>query len=130
MGSNRVSCNCSELLFGIDANLGAGALESFLTDFKTSPEHTLATALGDITIDEDDLSDDNDLMEDADDDQEAHDRRREERRQKRTPQYIYKDTLQKLANRTIEEVTIDLDDLAAVRPRLLFPHALFDILTV
>ncbi|KAK7226086.1 hypothetical protein V2G26_014089 [Clonostachys chloroleuca] len=89
------------------------ALESFLTDFKTSPEHTLATALGDITIDEDDLSDDNDLMEDADDDQEAHDRRREERRQKRTPQYIYKDTLQKLANRTIEEVTIDLDDLAA-----------------
>jgi len=85
------------------------ALETFLKEFKTSPEQTLTTALGDITIDEDELSDDYDFM---DDDDEARERRRQERQQKRVPQYKYKDELQKLANRTIDEIIIDLDDLA------------------
>jgi DNA replication licensing factor MCM7 len=68
--------------------------------------------LGDITIDEDELSDDYDFM---DDDDEAREHRRRERQQKRVPQYKYKDELQKLANRTIDEIIIDLDDLATVR---------------
>ena len=49
-----------------------------------------------------------------DEDEQAGDRRRQERQQKRTPQYKYKNLLQKLANRTIHEITVDLDDLAEV----------------
>lgn len=41
--------------------------------------------------------------------------RQQERARKRTPQYIYRDMLQKLADRTLDEATIDLDDLALVR---------------
>ena len=69
--------------------------------------------MGDITIDEDELSDEYDFMDDDDDS--ARERRRQERQQKRVPQYKYKDELQKLANRTIDEIIIDLDDLATVR---------------
>lgn len=46
-------------------------------------------------------------------DGEAEERQRE-RAEKRIPQYKYKDMLQKLADRTIDEATIDLDDLALV----------------
>lgn len=93
------------------ANWSVGALESFLKEYKTSPEQTLATALGDVTIDEDDLSDEYDFM---DEDEQGGERRRQERQQKRVPQYKYKDELQKLANRTSDEIIIDLDDLVAV----------------
>ena len=89
----------------------AAALESFLKDYKTSPEQTLATALGGVTIDEDDLSDEYDFM---DEDEQAAERRRQERQQKRVPQYKYKNELQKLANRTSDEIIIDLNDLAEV----------------
>ena len=92
----------------------ADALESFLKDYKTSPEQTLATAFGGVTIDEDDLSDEYDFM---DEDEQAAERRRQERQerqQKRAPQYKYKVELQKLANRTSDEIIIDLDDLAEV----------------
>lgn len=41
--------------------------------------------------------------------------RRQQQRQKRVPEYKYKNMLQKLANREIHEVILDLDDLAAVR---------------
>jgi DNA replication licensing factor MCM7 len=83
-----------------------------LKDFKTSPEQTLATALGDITIDEDDLSDEYDFM---DEDEEAAQRRQQEKERRRTPQLKYRNMLQKLANREIDEFTIELDDLAEVR---------------
>jgi DNA replication licensing factor MCM7 len=87
------------------------ALAGFLKDFKTSPEQTLTTALGDITIGEDELEDEYDFM---DDDEQANDRRREEREQRRQPRHIYKEMLQKLANRVQDTVVIDLDDLATV----------------
>nr|UWK20598.1 DNA replication licensing factor [Trichoderma protrudens] len=85
------------------------AFESFLKDFKTSPEHTLTTALGNITIDEDELSDDYDFM---DEDEQARDRRQQERAKRKTPQHKYSDMLQLLADRKIDEFAIDLDDIA------------------
>jgi DNA replication licensing factor MCM7 len=89
----------------------AAAFESFLKEFKTSPEHTLTTALGNITIDEDELSDDYDFM---DEDEQTRDRRQEERAKRKTPQYKYNDMLQLLADRKVDEFAIDLDDLATV----------------
>lgn len=68
--------------------------------------------MGNVTIDEDELSDEYDFMDD--DDETAGDRRRQERERARTPHHKYKDMLQQLANRTIEEVRIDLDDLSTV----------------
>ncbi|OAQ70623.1 DNA replication licensing factor mcm7 [Pochonia chlamydosporia 170] len=94
----------------VDYELQQSAFEEFLKEFKTSPEHTIATAMGDITIDEDDLSDEYDFM---DEDDEATERRRKEKESRRTPQHKYKLLLQQLADRTIEEITIDLDDVHA-----------------
>ncbi|GKT48083.1 DNA replication licensing factor MCM7 [Colletotrichum spaethianum] len=86
------------------------ALESFLQDFKASPEQTISHALGNITIDEDDFSDD-ELMED--------DETRETRRQaKSAPGPKYKVMMQQLADRKIDEVMIDLDDLASFEASL------------
>lgn len=84
------------------------AFEVFLRDFKTSPEQTITTALGNITIDEDELSDEYDFM---DEDEQAGGRRRNDKERRRPPQHKYKEMLQKLADRTIIEATIDLDDL-------------------
>ncbi|EGX91415.1 DNA replication licensing factor mcm7 [Cordyceps militaris CM01] len=86
------------------------AFEVFLQDFKTSPEHTITTAMGNITIDEDDLSDEYDFM---DDDDETGDSRRRDKEQSRAPRHKYKEILQKLADRVRDEIVIDLDDLAA-----------------
>jgi len=84
------------------------AFESFLQDFKTSPEQTITTALGNINIDEDDLSDDYDFM---DEDEGAQQRRQQEKARRKTPQHKYKEMLQELADRKIDEVVIELDDL-------------------
>lgn len=93
------------------ANQMAEAFEEFLKDFKTSPEQNITAALGNISIDEDDLSDEYDFM---DDDDQAGDRRRQDKERTRTPQHKYKDMLQKLADRTVDEVRVDLDDLSTV----------------
>ncbi|TDZ26248.1 DNA replication licensing factor mcm7 [Colletotrichum orbiculare MAFF 240422] len=78
------------------------AFESFLSEYK-APEQTIAHALGNITIDENDFSDD-ELMEDDD--------TRETRRQaKAPPGPKYKVMLQQLADRKTDEVMIELDDL-------------------
>ncbi|KAK3394204.1 MCM2/3/5 family-domain-containing protein [Podospora didyma] len=92
----------------VDYDAQQAAFESFLSDFKTSPEQTITTALGNINIDEDDLSDEYDFMDEDDD---AQQRRQRERAQKRTPQHKYKDMLQLLADRKLDEVVIELDDL-------------------
>ncbi|KAJ4145242.1 hypothetical protein LMH87_004097 [Akanthomyces muscarius] len=84
------------------------AFEVFLQDFKTSPEHTITTAMGNVTIDEDDLSDEYDFM---DEDDETGERRRRDKEQQRAPHHKYKEIMQKLADRTQEEIVIDLDDL-------------------
>ncbi|KOS19480.1 DNA replication licensing factor mcm7 [Escovopsis weberi] len=84
------------------------AFQDFLKDFKTSPGKTITTALGNITLNEDDLSDSDDLM-----DEDAPTGSREAARARaRAPQYKYRDILQNLADRTTEEIAIDLDDLA------------------
>ncbi|KAK1754856.1 DNA replication licensing factor mcm7 [Echria macrotheca] len=92
----------------VDYAAQLNAFGDFLTNFKTSPEQTITTALGNINIDEDDLSDEYDFM---DEDDEAQQRRRQERDRRRKPQHKYKDMLQELADRKIDEVVIDLDDL-------------------
>ncbi|OAA69555.1 DNA replication licensing factor mcm7 [Cordyceps fumosorosea ARSEF 2679] len=86
------------------------AFEVFLKDFKTSPEHTITTAMGNITIDEDDLSDEYDFM---DEDDETGERRRNDKAQSRAPHHKYKDMIQKLADRTRDEIVVELDDLDA-----------------
>ncbi|KAE9578848.1 DNA replication licensing factor mcm7 [Colletotrichum fructicola] len=87
------------------------ALESFLKDFKASPEQTIAHALGNITIDEDDFSDDDELMED-DGARQTH------RRDKTPPAHKYQAMMQKLADRQIDEVLVDLDDIAAFESQI------------
>lgn len=49
-----------------------------------------------------------------DEDEEAGERRRQEKERKQTPQHKYQDILQKLADRSADEIRIDLDDLALV----------------
>ncbi|KAJ3477798.1 hypothetical protein NLG97_g8741 [Lecanicillium saksenae] len=85
------------------------AFEVFLNDFKTSPAHTITTAMGNVTIDEDDLSDEYDFM---DEDDSTGARRRRDKEQRRAPHHKYKEIMQKLADRTQDEIVIDLDDLA------------------
>ncbi|KAK4165773.1 DNA replication licensing factor mcm7 [Cladorrhinum sp. PSN259] len=86
------------------------AIESFLTDFKTSPQETITHALGNINIDEDDISDEYDFM-DEDDDGEQQRRRAQDKAQKRAPRHKYKDMLQELADRKTNEAVIELDDI-------------------
>jgi DNA replication licensing factor MCM7 len=68
-----------------------------------------------MNIDEDDLSDEYDFMDEDDD---AQQRRLEAKQQSRLPQYKYKKMMQQLADRTIEEFCVDLDDLSSVRPNI------------
>ncbi|RSM13480.1 hypothetical protein CDV31_005900 [Fusarium ambrosium] len=84
------------------------AFQDFLTGYKTSAEQTITTALGNITIGEDDLDDDFDPMDE--DNQDGN--RGQDKESRRAPHYKYKDMLQQLADRVIDEATIDLDDLA------------------
>lgn len=72
--------------------------------------------MGDVTIDEDDLSDEYDFMDEEDD---TGDRRRRDKEQRRTPNHKYKEMMQKLADRIIDEIVLDLEDLATVSGDLL-----------
>ncbi|KAG6232946.1 hypothetical protein E4U26_003751 [Claviceps purpurea] len=92
----------------VDYEAQQTSFEEFLRGFKTSPEHTITTALGDFTIDDDELSDGYDPM---DEDSESANRRRQEKQRQREPQHKYMDILQKLADRSTDEIVIDLDDL-------------------
>ncbi|KAH9994903.1 DNA replication licensing factor mcm7 [Xylariaceae sp. FL0662B] len=94
----------------VDYEAQQAAFESFLEKFKTSPEQTLTHAIGQINIDEDDLSDEYDFM---DEDEEAHEQRRREKAATKLPKHKYAGMMQKLADRTIDEVLIELDDIAS-----------------
>ncbi|KAL2200062.1 MCM2/3/5 family-domain-containing protein [Corynascus similis CBS 632.67] len=94
----------------VDYQVQLTAFENFLSDFKTSPQETITYALGNINIDEDDLSDEYDFM---DEDDNAQQERRRQRAQKQPPRHKYRDMLQQLADRKISEVVIDLDDLSS-----------------
>ncbi|KAI1759048.1 DNA replication licensing factor mcm7 [Hypoxylon sp. FL1150] len=93
----------------VDYEAQQAAFESFLEGFKTSPTQSITHAIGQINIDEDDLSDEYDFM---DEDDEAHEQRRRQKAAAKSPKHKYADVMQKLADRTIDEVLIDLDDLA------------------
>ncbi|TVY41074.1 DNA replication licensing factor [Lachnellula occidentalis] len=94
----------------VDYDEHRAAFEEFLQTFKTSPSASITHALGDMNIDEDDLSDEYDFMDE--DDNEGQNARRQERSQAKMPKLKYLDLLQKVADRYEEEITIDLDDLA------------------
>ena len=94
-----------------DADAGLAALEEFLTTFKTSSaasEAAATHALEGLNI-EDGLSDEYDFMEDADEAAEGPARVRRKDTKKK-----YMDVLQKVANRELDEIQIDLDDLDTV----------------
>ncbi|KAI0135327.1 DNA replication licensing factor mcm7 [Daldinia grandis] len=93
----------------VDYEAQQAAFENFLEKFKTSPEQTLTHAIGQINIDEDDLSDEYDFM---DEDDEEHERRRREKATAKLPKHKYADLMQKLADRTTDEVLIELDDIS------------------
>ncbi|KAI9747517.1 MAG: Mcm2-7 hexameric complex component [Lichina confinis] len=86
------------------------AFERFLTEFKSSSSTSAAaatSALQDLNIaDEDHLSDEYDFMDDADG---AEATRR--RRTRGDPKTKYMETLQGVADRTVSEVLVELDDL-------------------
>ncbi|PKS06309.1 hypothetical protein jhhlp_007057 [Lomentospora prolificans] len=95
------------------------AFELFLSEFKTTPEQSIAQAFGNISIEEDGLSDEYDFL---DEDEEAQERRRQERRdraeRRKGPHHKYKELLQDLADRKIQEIRVDLDDLASFEDSL------------
>jgi DNA replication licensing factor MCM7 len=93
----------------VDYEAQQAAFESFLQNHKTSPQETITHAIGNISIGEDDLDDDYDFMDE--DDQQAVSRRKAAQRQ---PRFKYKDMMQQLADRKLDEVLIELDDLVTV----------------
>ncbi|KAL2176010.1 DNA replication licensing factor MCM7 [Thermothelomyces heterothallicus CBS 202.75] len=99
----------------VDYQVQQAAFESFLSDFKTSPQETITHALGNINIDEDDLSDEYDFM---DEDGDAQQERRRRRAEKQQPRHKYREMLQQLADRKISQVVIDLDDLYSYEKEL------------
>lgn len=64
-----------------------------------------------MNIEEEELDDEYDFM---DEDDESEERRRQERANRKKPYHKYKDLMQQLANRNIDEVLIELDDIAQV----------------
>ncbi|MBE3110295.1 MAG: hypothetical protein IMZ46_07250 [Acidobacteria bacterium] len=111
--------NCRDSVATAADLFATEAFSEFLSSFKTTPEQSITHDLGNITIDEGDLSDD-DLMggEDGAQDGTQEQRRQErERAQRRKgPHQKYKEILQDVADRKINEITIDLNDLADVCP--------------
>ncbi|EGS19100.1 putative DNA replication licensing factor [Thermochaetoides thermophila DSM 1495] len=87
----------------VDYRAQEDAFEAFLRDFKCTPEQTITTALGNINIADDDLSDDEDLM--------ADDNTPRRPKERSAPTHKYQEILQRLADRKQSEIMIDLDDL-------------------
>lgn len=85
------------------------AFEDFLTSFKSS-ETSATTALENLNIEEDGLSEEYDFLEDADELNGAAAPNRSRRRQ-RDPKQKYMEILQSVADRHTSEVCIELDDL-------------------
>lgn len=98
----------------VDYDAQQAAFEDFLEKYKTSPQDTITHAIGQISIDEDDLSDEYDFMDEDGDAAAQNDRRRKKAAQRQQPQHKYVELMQQLADRTIDEALIDLDDVASV----------------
>ena len=82
------------------------AFEDFLLNYK-SVQSDLDRAVQDLNIDGDDTSDEYDFMDDVAGGKEA----RQPNGQHKEPRVKYMDMLQKVADRELDEVTIELDDL-------------------
>lgn len=95
----------------VDYEAQQAAFEDFLERFKTSPQDTLTHAIGQISIDEDDLSDEYDFM---DEDDNAQELRRRQKASQKQPKHKYGELMQQLADRTSDEVLVELDDIASV----------------
>ncbi|ROW11011.1 hypothetical protein VMCG_00894 [Cytospora schulzeri] len=93
----------------VDYEAQLSAFKTFLQDFKASPADSLTHALGGMDIAEDALDDEYDFMDDDNDEEELH---RQERADRKKPYHKYKDLMQQLANRKIDEVLVDLDDVS------------------
>ncbi|KAI9842011.1 MAG: Mcm2-7 hexameric complex component [Thelocarpon superellum] len=103
--------------FLVDYPAQQAAFEDFLKGFKSSASTTeaaAATALEDLNIDDDGLSDEYDFMDDVG---EGNGTRRRARRT-HGPKLKYMEILQKVADRRTAEVTIELDDLDAFEKSL------------
>ena len=90
------------------------AFEDFLTSYKTSQADTeilAQDALQDLNLDEVDTSEEYDFMDDIADENRRTSRRGEE---DAYPKIKYMNMLQKVADRQLNQVTIELDDLAEV----------------
>lgn len=99
---------------GIADTNSPGAFKTFLQDFKASPDEALTYALANVDIGGNDTEDEYDFMDEDDEDT----RRRAEREAKKQPYHKYKDVMRQLADRKIDEVLIELDDLQQVCPIL------------
>lgn len=86
------------------------AFEDFITNYKstaTDSDQLAADALQDLNLDDDGLSDEYDFMEDVGNGKES----RQRGGQPAAPRRKYMDMLQKVADRQLNQVTIELDDL-------------------
>ncbi|KAI9827585.1 MAG: Mcm2-7 hexameric complex component [Phylliscum demangeonii] len=95
----------------VDYDSQQGAFEDFLTNFKSSAavsESAATTALQDLHLEDDDLSDDYDFMDDIDGGGRARGRRA---RADPDPKKKYMEMLQQVADRAGSEVLIELDDM-------------------
>lgn len=105
--------NCCKASFAIDllTKILLGAFKTFLQDFKASPAEALTHALGNIDIGGNDTDDEYDFMDEDDEDE---NRRRQASVASKQPYHKYRDIMRQLADRKIDEVLIDLDDLQQV----------------
>ena len=78
--------------------------------FKTSSTTSAIDALNQMNID-DDFSDEYDF---ADSDEEAQAARRIAQKESSRPKLKYMELLQRIANREVDEITVELDDLVEV----------------
>ena len=97
------------------------AFEDFLTNYKstaTESDQLAADALQGLNLDEDGLSDEYDFMDDVENGKES-----QLRGQFPAPKRKYMDMLQKVVDRKINEVIVELDDLDNVRSSLNNPNS-------
>lgn len=88
----------------------AAAFEDFLLNYK-STQTDLDLAVQDLNIDGDNTSEEYDMLDDETGGKQA----RQANGQQKEPKKKYMDMLQKVADRELDEVTIELDDLDNVR---------------
>lgn len=95
----------------------AAAFEDFLLNYK-STQTDLDLAVQDLNIDGDNSSEEYDMLDDVTGGKDA----RQPNGQYKEPKRKYMDMLQKVADREVDEVTIELDDLDNVCGQISFQN--------